>query len=500
LRLIELIGENAYRAALQAGGNPSGLDGGPEVMALTSDSRTVRPGTLFAALPGSVHDGRGFIGAAVAAGAVAVLAPEGTPTDAVPPGVTLITDVNPRRRLALMAAAFYREQPATVAAVTGTNGKTSVATFLRQIWTHLGEKSASMGTLGVSSGHPDLDTGPSLTTADPVALHATLAELAKVGIDHLAMEASSHGLDQYRLDGVTLSAGALTNISRDHLDYHGTPEAYRRAKLRLFEELLPEGAPAVACYEEPDQERVAAIAVRRRLKFMTYGIEAGDIYCPKAEITGTGWQLTLSVNGRTVDAEFPLPGRFQLLNALCALSLAIACGADVDAAVAALPGLQPVPGRMEVAARLENGAAAIVDFAHTPDALRTVLTALRPFVTGKLTVVFGCGGDRDAGKRMVMGEIAARFADGVIVTDDNPRSENAAEIRRQAMAGCPDAQEIGDRAEAIRVGVAALGPGDILVVAGKGHESGQIVGNQVLPFKDSDAVRDAVRARGEVST
>ena len=446
-------------------------------------------------MPGLAHDGRDFIPAAIAAGAVAVLAPEDTPADAVPKGVALIADANPRRRLALMAAAFYGAQPATIAAVTGTNGKTSVATFLRQIWLQLGLPAASMGTLGVSSGNAALDTGPALTTADPVALHAKLAEIADAGIDRLAMEASSHGLDQYRLEGVKLTAGALTNISRDHLDYHGTPEAYRRAKLRLFEELLPEGAPAVACYEAPDQERVAAIAVRRGLKFMTYGIEAGDIHCPQAEITGTGWRLTLSVAGRTIETEFPLPGRFQLLNALCALALAIGCGADAADAAAALPGLRPVPGRMEVAARLENGAAAIVDFAHTPDALRTVLTALRPFVAGRLTVLFGCGGDRDAGKRSVMGEIAARFADDVIVTDDNPRGEDAAEIRRQAMAGCPDAQEIGDRAEAIRVGVAALGPGDILVVAGKGHESGQIVGDRTLPFQDSDAVREAVHLR-----
>jgi len=500
LRLINLIGENAYRAAQQAGGIPPGLDGGPDITALTADSRTVRPGALFAALPGLVHDGRGFIGAALDAGAAAVLAPQDTAADSILPGAALITDANPRRRLALAAAAFYGAQPATIAAVTGTNGKTSVATFLRQIWHHLGQRGASMGTLGVSAGLPELDTGPSLTTADPIALHATLAGLAGHGIDHLAMEASSHGLDQYRLDGVTLSAGALTNISRDHLDYHGGIEAYRGAKLRLFEELLPEGATAVACYEEPDQERVAAIAVRRGLRFVTYGIEAGDIFCPKAEITGTGWRLTLSAGGHSIDTEFPLPGRFQLLNALCALGLAIGCGADPEAAAAALPGLQPVPGRMEVAARLENGAAVIVDFAHTPDALRTVLTALRPFVVGRLSIVFGCGGDRDAGKRSVMGEIAARFADDVIVTDDNPRGEDPAKIRRQAMAGCPNAQEIGDRAAAITAGVAALGPGDVLVVAGKGHESGQIVGDQTLPFHDGEAVREAVHHRQAGST
>jgi UDP-N-acetylmuramoyl-L-alanyl-D-glutamate--2,6-diaminopimelate ligase len=496
LRLIELIGETAYRAGQATGGIPPDLNGGPDVIGLTADSRAVKPGALFAALPGSVHDGRSFIAQAVAAGAAAVLAPPDVGPDQILPAA-LVADENPRRRLALMAAAFHGAQPAMVAAITGTNGKTSVATFLRQIWSHLGEKAASMGTLGVSSGVPELDSGPALTTADPVALHDTLARLAGAGIDHLAMEASSHGLDQYRLDGVRLSAAALTNISRDHLDYHGTPEAYRQAKLRLFEQLLPEGAAAVACHEVPDQERVAAIAVRRRQNFMTYGIEAGEIHCPDATITGTGWRLTVSVAGRTIATEFPLPGRFQLLNGLCALALAVSCGADPESAAAALPGLAPVPGRLEVAARLDNGAAAIVDFAHTPDALRTVLKALRPFVTGRLTVLFGCGGDRDAGKRSVMGEIAARFADDVIVTDDNPRSEDATEIRRQVMTGCPGALEVGDRAEAIRAGVAALRPGDILVVAGKGHETGQIVGGKTLPFNEFDAVRDAVRARGD---
>jgi UDP-N-acetylmuramoyl-L-alanyl-D-glutamate--2,6-diaminopimelate ligase len=496
LRLIELIGESAYRAARAAGGIPPDLDGGPEISAVTADSRTVLPGALFAALPGAVHDGRRFIPQAVAAGAAAVLAPPDIGPDAVRPAV-LVADDNPRRSLALAAAVFFGAQPATVAAVTGTNGKTSVVTFLRQIWTHLGENAASMGTLGVTAGDTGLDTGPALTTADPIVLHRTLADLANAGIDRLAMEASSHGLDQYRMDGVRLSAGALTNISRDHLDYHGGIEGYRKAKLRLFEKLLSEGAAAVACHEEPDQERVAAIAVRRRLKFMTYGIEAGDIHCPDAMIADTGWRLTLSVAGRTIETGFPLPGRFQLLNALCALALAIGCGADPEAAASALPDLRSVPGRLEIAARMANGAAAVVDFAHTPDALRTVLKALRPFVAGRLIVVFGCGGDRDAGKRSVMGEIAARFADTVIVTDDNPRSEDAASIRRQVMAGCPDAQEIGDRAEAICAGIAGLAPGDILVVAGKGHESGQIVGDKVLPFSDFDAVRNAVQTCGE---
>ncbi len=493
---MNLIGETAYRTAVAASGIPPGPPGGPEIAAITADSRTVRPGALFVALPGSTHDGRAFIGAAVAAGAVAVLAPTGTaPADAA--GAILIADANPRRRLALMAATFYGAQPHTVAAVTGTNGKTSTAAFLRQIWQDLGGHAASLGTLGVYTGRDTKQGGPSLTTADPVALHRILAELAASGVDRVAMEASSHGLDQCRLDGVRLAAGALTNVTRDHLDYHGSMEAYRAAKLRLFDALLPPGAAAIVRDAAPERDAVAAIAGRRGLDLLTYGIESGDIHCARADIADIGWSLTLSLRGRNMETRFPLPGRFQLENALCALALAIGSGADPVRAAAALTRLDPVPGRMEIAGRLANGAAVIVDYAHTPDALETVLSAIRPFARHRLSVVFGCGGDRDPGKRPIMGEIAARIADDTIVTDDNPRGEDPALIRRAILAGCPAAREIGDRAAAIRAGVAALGPGDVLLVAGKGHETGQTAGGKTLPFYDFDAVRDAVAARGD---
>ncbi len=498
MRLIDLIGEAAYRTAQAAGSIPAGAGGGPQITALTADSRTVEPGALFAALVGSTHDGRAFIADAVAGGAVAVLAPSGTEPGAAR-GAILITDDNPRRRFALLAAALYQRQPEIVAAITGTNGKTSVAAFLRQIWTELGHRAASVGTLGVFGADGHALEAPSLTTADPVTLHRTLAALADNGIDRLAMEASSHGLDQFRLDGVTLAAAAFTNVTRDHLDYHGTMESYRAAKLRLFEQLLPAGAPAIVRHEAPERPAIEAIAARRGLRLLTYGIDNGDVRCQRADISGIGWDLTLSVYGQSFETRVALPGGFQLENVLCAVALAIACGADPEGAAATLPQLQAVPGRMEIAGRLDNGATVIIDYAHTPDALETVLLAMRPFAQGRLAVVFGCGGDRDPGKRPIMGEIAARLADRAIVTDDNPRSEEAARIRAAIMASCPGALEIGDRAEAIRAGVDALSPGDILVVAGKGHETGQIVAGRTLPFSDAEAVADALRHRRERS-
>ncbi len=494
MRLIDLIGETAYRKAEAAGGIPPGGDGGPEIAALTADSRTVEPGALFAALAGSAHDGRDFIAAAVAGGAVAVLAPAGT-DPAAAGGAVLLTDDNPRRRFALMAATLYGRQPRTVAAITGTNGKTSVAAFLRQIWSELGLRAASIGTLGVFGADGRALEGPSLTTADPVTLHRTLAALADDGTDHLAMEASSHGLDQHRLDGVRLAAAALTNVTRDHLDYHETMESYRAAKLRLFEGILPAGATAVVRHAAPERAAIEAIAARRGLELLTYGIDAGDLRCGTAEIADIGWRLSLRLHDRTVETGVPLPGAFQLENVLCALALAVACGAGLDGAAAVLPRLRAVPGRMEIAGRLDSGATVIIDYAHTPDALETVLRAIRPFARGRLAVVFGCGGDRDPGKRPIMGEIAARLADRPIVTDDNPRSEDAAKIRAEILAACPGAREIGDRAAAIRSAIDELAAGDILVVAGKGHETGQIVGNRTLPFSDAEAVAEALRDR-----
>lgn len=468
---------------------------GIQIIGLTADSRQVQPGFLFAALPGSRADGRDFITDAVRRGAVAVLAPPGTPQpsrpdDAATP-IALLLDDNPRRRFALLAARFHLRQPQTVAAVTGTNGKTSVVWFLQQIWTSLGFEAASLGTLGVFSG--PLRQPGSLTTPDPVALHDTLARLAAVSVGHLAMEASSHGLDQYRLDGVRIAAAAFTNLTRDHLDYHGSMSAYLEAKLRLFGELvLPEGA-AVVCADDPHASEVCEAARRHGLRVLTYGKAGQDLRLDELTPTAAGQQLTVSIFGQPYRVELPLAGDFQAANALAAAGLAIATGSDVEPVLAALETLHPVRGRLERVAVVRGEAPVYVDYAHTPDALEVVLRALRRQVTGRLTVVFGCGGDRDPGKRPQMGRIAAMLADRVIVTDDNPRSEDPALIRRQILAECPGAEEIGDRASAIAAAVAALGPGDALLVAGKGHEAGQVVGHTVLPFDDAEAVRAAVQ-------
>ncbi|MGE5503093.1 MAG: UDP-N-acetylmuramoyl-L-alanyl-D-glutamate--2,6-diaminopimelate ligase [Actinomycetota bacterium] len=460
-----------------------------EITGLTADSRAVAPGFLFAALPGTKADGRAFVPGAVAAGCAAVLAPEGSSLD-LPEGVVLVTDPNPRRRFALMAAAFHGAQPETMVAVTGTNGKTSTAAFYRQIMARLGHKSAAIGTLGVvADGWPNAG---GLTTPDPVALHKTLAELAAIGVTHACMEASSHGLDQCRLDGVKLRAAAFTNLTRDHLDYHADMAAYARAKLRLFAELLPAGGIAVVNGDDPQVDRVRATCERRGITAITYGRAGVELRLAKAEPGPHGQRLRLEILGKAVEVALPLAGTFQAFNALAALGLALASGADRDAAVAALEHLDGVPGRLQEVAVRANGAAVYVDYAHTPDALETVLSALRPHAGGRLVVVFGCGGDRDPGKRPQMGAIAARLADTVIVTDDNPRSEDAAGIRSAIMAVCPGAAEIGDRRLAIRTAVATLQTGDLLVVAGKGHESGQIVGHRLLPFDDAVEARQAV--------
>jgi len=464
---------------------------GIQLAGLTADSRKVRPGYLFAALPGSKLDGRQFIRAAVAAGAVAVLAPDDTDPGLVPDGVTLITDANPRRRLARMAAAFYPEQPRTIVAVTGTNGKTSVASFTRQIWTALGHDAASIGTLDIVA--PGITAGPSLTTPDPVALHASLADLAARRIDHLAMEASSHGLEQYRLDGVRFAAAGFTNLTRDHLDYHGSMQAYLDSKLRLFNELLSDGGVAVANADDPEFATVRERVERRKLAMLSFGFGASDLRCTKAVAEAGGFQLNIDAMGDTFTVDFALPGRFQIANALCATGLAIACGASASHVVPLLSRLEGVPGRLQRATRLDNDADIYLDYAHTPDALNAVLDAMRPHVTGKLHLVFGCGGDRDKGKRAQMGAIAAELADKIIVTDDNPRSEDPASIRAQIMSSCRRAREIGNRAEAIAAAMARLDRGDVLIVAGKGHEQGQIVGEEVIPFDDVEVVRAAAR-------
>jgi UDP-N-acetylmuramoyl-L-alanyl-D-glutamate--2,6-diaminopimelate ligase len=442
---------------------------------------------MFAALPGSRADGRDFIGEAVRQGAAAVLAPAGTRWPAGVPEEPLYTDAEPRRRYALAAASLAGAQPDVVAAVTGTNGKTSSVEFFRQIAALAGHKVASLGTLGLNA--PGFPPGPGLTTPDPVTLFATLAALARAGVSHAAMEASSHGLDQFRLDGVRLAAAAFTNLTRDHLDYHGTMAAYRTAKLRLFGELLPEGAVAVAstALDAGTLGALAAIAERRRLALSVVGEGGEAIRLLRAVPLPEGQALTIVADGVERTVEIGLPGRFQADNVLVAAALARGCG--IGGALDHLAGLKGVRGRMERAARLANGAVVYVDYAHTPDALERLLTALRPHAAGRLVAVFGAGGDRDRGKRPLMGAAAARLADLAIVTDDNPRGENPAAIRAEVREGCPEGRDIGDRAEAIAAGLAALGPGDVLVVAGKGHEQGQTIGGVTLPFDDVATVR-----------
>jgi len=438
--------------------------------------------------PAARSIGRAYIADAVARGARRRPGRCRAPT---PIGAALIADDNPRRGFARLAARFNGSQPAIMAAVTGTNGKTSVAVFTRRIWRELGFAAASLGTLGISS--PAGEEPGGLTTPDPATLHRRLAELAKAGVTHAAMEASSHGLNQYRLDGVRIAAAGFTNLTRDHLDYHIDMAAYAAAKLRLFTELLPAGGGAVINADDPLAPRLAEIARGRGHHLLTYGAAAGcDLRLERRDPDGDGQALSLRILGRPVETYLPLPGAFQAGNALCALGLVIACGGDPQAAVAALPGLQGVPGRLQRIGARGAGGSVYVDYAHTPDALKTILTALRPHAGRRLSVVFGCGGDRDAGKRPLMGRIAADLADDVVITDDNPRGENPAAIRRQILAACPGAREIGDRAEAIAAAVAALEDGDILVIAGKGHERGQIVGATTLPFDDGEVARQTL--------
>ncbi len=457
---------------------PRGL---PAVLTgISADSRTVRPGMLYAALPGARLDGRDFIAEAVARGAVAVLAPSGTEWPPGVPPVPLILDEQPRRALARLAARQAGRQPAQVIAVTGTNGKTSTAEFVRQIKQASGVAAASLGTLGVIA--PGRDGGPGLTTPDPVALAETLAELAREGVRAAAMEASSHGLAQFRLDGVRLAAAGFSNLTRDHLDYHGTLEAYRAAKLRLFRDLLPLGAPCVAS-TQLDPETMAALRAIPGVALGTTG-EDGSLIRLRRAIPRPGGQV-LEIEGRGA-IDLPLPGRFQAENALLAAGLALLTG--TRNALELLPRLQGVRGRMELAAET-RGAAVYVDYAHTPDALERLLLALRPHTSGRLHVVFGAGGDRDRGKRPLMGAVAAHLADRAIVTDDNPRTEDPASIRAAILAACPEALEIGDRAAAIAAGLEALAPGDVLAIAGKGHEQGQTIGTTTLPFDDVATVR-----------
>lgn len=461
---------------------------GIDVTGITADSRKAAPGVLFAALSGSKADGAKFIADAAVKGAVAVLAAE---TASVPDGLAIpvLRAPEPRRALALMAAAFYARQPEMAVAVTGTSGKTSVAEFTRQLFAAAGRRAASLGTIGLVK--PDGAVYGSLTTPDPVTLHETLAALAAEGISHLAFEASSHGLDQYRLDGVKVSAGAFTNLGRDHLDYHPTTEAYLAAKLRLFEELLPPGAPAVVNADGARAGDVVRAAEKRGLRLVTVGAKGETVRLEKLGRDGFAQTLTVRHAGRTYNVHLPLIGTYQVENALVAAGLAIAVGEDPAVVIPALEGLSGVKGRLEIVGE-KNGALAVVDYAHKPEALEAALDGVRPFVTGKLICVFGCGGDRDRGKRPIMGAISAARADVTIVTDDNPRTEEPAAIRAEILAAAPSATEVGDRAEAIRTAVRLMQPGDVVLVAGKGHETGQIVGQTVIPFSDHDCLRAAL--------
>ena len=462
---------------------------------LASDSRDVKPGYLFAALPGRQADGRAFIADAIRRGAVAVLGRPEARADAERLGVQFIADENPRARLARFAAAFFGAQPATIAAVTGTNGKTSVAVFLRQIWEALGHPVASLGTVGIVA--PSGAIALKHTTPDPIEIHRLLAKLKMDGVDHLALEASSHGLDQHRLDGVVIAAAGFTNVTRDHLDYHADFAQYLAAKLRLFSELVKTGGVAVINADADHAADFAARATSRGLKVLTVGTRGETLKLAARQAKGDGQMLTVAYAGKTYDVTLPLAGDFQASNALVAAGLAIGLGDPADRVFAALAHLKGAAGRLEKVACAKSGAPVYVDYAHTPDALETVLTALRPHVASKLAVVFGCGGDRDRGKRPLMGAAAAKHADRVIVTDDNPRNEDPAAIRREIMAGCPDAREIGDRAEAIHTAIAELEPGDVLVIAGKGHEEGQIVAGTVRPFSDrAQAVEAALTLGG----
>ena len=469
----------------------------PVLTGITLDSRAVKEGVLFAALPGAALHGAEFIGPALRMGAAAVL------TDAAGARMAaealagsdaaLVVAEDVRAALAGAAALWFGAQPATMVAVTGTNGKTSVATFTRQIWAALGHQAINIGTTGVEGAW---SAPSSHTTPDAITLQAMLAQAAAAGVTHAAMEASSHGLDQRRLDGVRLVAAGFTNFTQDHLDYHGTMEAYFAAKAELFGRVLPDDGVAVVNLNDPNGARMAEVARARGQRVLTVGHGAGcDLRITGSRPEATGQEVRLVWQGvQAHQVRLALIGGFQAENVALAAGLVIAAGGVPAEVFEALPKLVGVRGRMQLAATRANGAAVFVDYAHTPDAIATALRALRPHVMGRIVIVFGAGGDRDRGKRPLMGAAAREFADVLFVTDDNPRSEDPATIRAAIMAACPEANEVGDRAEAILRGVDALGPGDALLIAGKGHETGQTIAGQVYPFDDVEQASIAVAA------
>jgi len=468
-----------------------GFDSDVDVTGLTCDSRAVKPGFVFAALPGTVTDGREYIESALGNGASAILSTEGLELP-----VPYLASAEPRLAYAQMAARLYAGQPETLVAMTGTNGKSSTVEFLRQIWAYAGKLAACFGTLGVQA--PNGYRPLTHTTPDAVALHKTLAELMKEGVTHAAMEASSHGLDQYRLDAVKITAAGFTNLTQDHFDYHVDAEDYFLAKARLFSKLTPADAPVVINTNDEYGQRLVKMCEERGQEVMQVGWAGQDIRIDEVMPRASSQIVTLIAKGQRHKIELPLAGEFQVLNAISALGLALVTGVDMDTALEALENLRGVAGRMERAGQTKDGAPIFVDFAHTEDGLDKLLRSVRPHTMGKIIVAFGCGGDRDPDKRPKMGRVAAKLADDVIVTDDNPRTEEVASIRKAVLKGCPEATEIGDRAAAIREGIRRLGPQDCLVIAGKGHEQGQIVGTEVIPFSDVEQVKLALKEAGHV--
>tara|TARA_B110000971_G_scaffold185492_2_gene193705 strand:+ start:47 stop:1525 length:1479 start_codon:yes stop_codon:yes gene_type:complete len=480
--------------------NPSSKDKGAlasrDVRGLSADSRTVQPGYLFAALPGTKVDGQAFISQAIENGATAVLASEPLLAQPLHADVAFVTSDNPHRDLAHMAARFFEFQPAHIGCITGTNGKTSTASFLRQLLATQGHKAAAIGTLGVEA---DGYFEPlQHTTPDPVRLHAALRDLSAHGVTHLAMEASSHGLAQHRMDGVRVEVAGFTNLSRDHLDYHDTPEAYEAAKQRLFTELLSETGTAVIVGSHASGQRLQAVCQTSGRSVVMVGRPEDSVFVRVAARTATGLQLDITLNGQSQSLAVPLIGDFQTENLALALGMAQAFGLQDTELFSACAHLQAPRGRMQFVGRSQNGASLYVDYAHTPDALDNALEALRAHLPkdGKLLVLFGCGGNRDAGKRPKMGKVAAAKADSIFVTDDNPRQEEAASIRAAILAACPEAQEIGDRGEAIGAIINAAQSDDIVLLAGKGHESGQIIGDTILPFDDAMVAQSYLSAKG----
>lgn len=468
----------------------------PEIEGMTEDSRRVEEGWLFAALPGVKVDGHRFIEDAIRHGAVAIMSAQDSINIPADSRVACLHVDNPRRKLSQMAARFYRVQPDNIVAVTGTNGKTSTAWFVQQIWTTLGMKAASLGTLGIRgiemAALRDARTS-SMTTPDTVSLMAHLADLAAAGIDHLAMEASSHGLAQYRLDGVKLKAAAFTNLTRDHLDYHHDMDAYLQAKARLFSEVLPPEGVAVLNADVEAYQILKNICSKRNIKVLDYGHKAEALKIKRCRAAAGGQHLELSVMGKDYDVTLPLVGEFMVMNAMAALGLVIAVYPEiVDRAIETLNHLQGAPGRLQFVSGHPEGAV-YVDYAHTPDALENILKALRPHAQGRLICIVGCGGDRDPGKRPIMGRLASDLSDVAIITDDNPRSEDPAAIRAAMMKEAPRAKEVGNRREAIQWAIKNLSEGDVLVIAGKGHEQGQIMAGTIEPFDDVEEARLAIQ-------